>query len=543
MSAESTDAPAPAPANAEGSHGMEGSHNMEGSTRVEIVQPDGTTIEAHQMEGVPTGMAIAGIAAIIILSHFFAGRFRSGASSGRRLLQIGFLKTLVRKQWFPLLLQGGSIAVFVLITAAGLFGNQRVNIAPVVTWTWWWILLIFLVVVGGTSFCAICPWEGVSAIVSSFSLKSRIKKAGFEWRWPKSWNTVYPALILFVVVTWFELGHDVTRSPRLTALLALGMLSMAVITALFFERRAFCRHVCLVGRITGIYSLFSPIELRPVANDVCRTCTTKDCYRGNDTSTGCPTKLFPGHLQENTYCTLCTECVRACPHDNLAINLRPPAEDLLNKERFRGDEAVLAVVLLALTSFHGITMTPSWWRINDLLRVEFGLGKTAIFTILMALMLALPVLLFVATAAVARAIAGVQNGPSVHRLFNAFAFSVIPVALFYHLAHNCMHFFMEGQHIVPLLSDPFGWGWDLFGTAGVELGPLLSLRIVWWLQMVLIVVGHIYGVVVADRIARRLYDEPKAVRRVLVPLLVTMVLYSSFSVWLVAQPMDMRTGM
>ena len=117
------------------------------------------------------------------------------------------------------------------------------------------------------------------------------------------------------------------------------------------------------------------------------------------------------------------------------------------------------------------------------------------------------------------------------------------VALFYHLAHNGMHFFMEAQNIIPLLSDPLGRGWDLFGTAGNQYAPMLSLTTIWWIQLVLIVVGHIYSVVVADRVSHHLFQDRRLAMRSLIPLIVTMVVYSGVSVWLISQPMEMRMGM
>ena len=236
--------------------------------------------------------------------------------------------------------------------------------------------------------------------------------------------------------------------------------------------------------------------------------------------------------------------MRACPHDNLSINLRPPATDLVRQSRFRTDEALLAVVLLALTSFHGITMTPWWGRVNDLLRAETGLGPKPIFTLLMVLMVLLPLAMFWGASMLSSRLAAGGKQPT-KRIFIAFAYSLIPIALFYHVAHNGMHFFMEAQHILPVLSDPFGWGWDLFGTAGKTYPALLSLTTIWWIQIVMIFIGHVYGVVVADRVAHRLFTghQRGLVLRSLVPLMAMMVLYSGFSVWLIAQPMVMRTGM
>jgi ferredoxin len=529
-------------------HNDHAGHDMHGAASVEhqVAASHGMHEGRHQMDGIPTWMAMGGLVLVIVFSHLLLTR-RSGASSKRwrfDILRFRPLRALVGRSWFPMVAQGLSIALFLLVLYAGFFGSTRVNIAPVLTWTWWWILLIFFIVGFGSVFCTVCPWEGISSLLTSGSLNSRKKRIGFNIRWPRSLRNIYPALILFIILTWFELGLEITRSPYMTAVMALAFVTLAVGAALLFERRAFCRYLCLVGRIQGLYALFSPFELRARSNDVCRTCKTQDCYRGNETSVGCPTHLFPGFLKENTYCTLCTECIRACPHDNLGISARPFASDLLSATRFRWDEAIFAVVLLALTSFHGLTMTPHWTRAIDHLRLAWGVGPTPIFTLLMTVMTLLPLALFWFAAGLSRRTAR-DSAPSQKKIFMGFAYSLIPIALFYHLAHNGMHFFMEAQNIVPVLSDPFGWGWNLFGTAGKTYPALLSLTSIWWLQIALIIVGHLYGVVVADRSARVVFQGAPARQRLraLVPLIAMMVVYSGFSIWLIAQPMDMRTAM
>ena len=497
------------------------------------------------MEGIPTWMAAAGVVVIILVTHlglkWFRGAPDSSTCESRDLLRISFFKWFVKRSYFPLLIQSVSVLLLLLVVATGLFGETKGNIAPVLTWTWWWILLIFLVLGFGKVFCSVCPWEAVASLITSLSLKSRIKKITYSKPFPRWARNIYPAIFLFIGLTWAELGMNITHSPPITALLGLLMLFLAVTFAVTFEKRAFCRYSCPVGRISGLYAMFSPMELRAANTEVCRTCEGQECYRGSTLQTGCPTNLFPGSLTENTYCTLCTECVRACPHDNLAFNLRSFGADLLKKTRFQWDESILAIVLLALTSFHGLTMTPVWQGWNGFLRAYTGLGPIVVFTALMILMLLAPLALFWAGARVAAMLAG-ESGVSTGRIFKVFAYAVIPVALFYHLAHNCMHFFMEAGNLIPLLSDPFGYGWNLFGTAGETYGAMLSLGTIWWLQIAFVVIGHIYGVVVSDRLADKLFHDKSQAKLALLPLLFTMILYSCFSVWLIAQPMDMRSS-
>ena len=65
-------------------------------------------------------------------------------------------------------------------------------------------------------------------------------------------------------------------------------------------------------------------------------------------------------MTQNTYCILCTECIKTCPKDNLSLNLRPWGEDLKSESKLRTDEAILSLILLSMTAFHGLTMTPLW---------------------------------------------------------------------------------------------------------------------------------------------------------------------------------------
>ena len=205
-----------------------------------VEQMDRGTV--HTMAGIPTWMAIGGVAATILLSHLMLhmSSRSSTSTAGWRvgLFRFTWLKALIRTPYFPMIVQGLSVMLLLLIISAGLWGSQRHNIATVLTWTWWWALLIFVILVVGKGFCTICPWEGLASLTSSLSLRSRAKKLGFELKWPRGARNLYPALGFFILLTWFELGYDVTGSPSFTAVMGVTMAALAIISALVFEKLA-----------------------------------------------------------------------------------------------------------------------------------------------------------------------------------------------------------------------------------------------------------------------------------------------------------------
>ena len=170
------------------------------------------------------------------------------------------------------------LGAFVMIIAAGLFGDQLPgkNVAPLLTWTVWWGGLILLILYLGKAWCYVCPWNAIADWAEGLRAWGR-KKQGLSLglKWPRWMRNIWPATILFVGLTWIELGFSVTMSPRFTAWLALAILGMAFVCAFIFDRRAFCRYGCLVGRVSGMYALFAPVEIRARDRDVCRTCASK----------------------------------------------------------------------------------------------------------------------------------------------------------------------------------------------------------------------------------------------------------------------------
>src|SRR5215216_35423 len=123
------------------------------------------------------------------------------------------------------------------------------------------------------------------------------------------------------------------------------------------------------------------------------------------------------------------------------------------------------------------------------------------------------------------------------RLAAAYAFSLVPIAIAYQMAHYYTYLLVQGQMIVSLVSDPLGWGWNLFGTADFEpRHGIVGAGFVWYSQVALIVAGHVIAVYLAHSISLRLLRDPGRALRSQLPMLVLMVLYTMTSLWILAQP-------
>jgi hypothetical protein len=120
----------------------------------------------------------------------------------------------------------------------------------------------------------------------------------------------------------------------------------------------------------------------------------------------------------------------------------------------------------------------------------------------------------------------------------------LPIALVYHVTHYFTLILTQGVKIVSLVSDPFGWGWNLFGTAFVFRAPILpDLGLVWHTQVALILLGHIASVWLAHLVALRVFASRRAAALSQVPMLALMVLFTVFGLWILAQPLTtMRLG-
>ena len=395
----------------------------------------------------------------MLLTNYVPDRLSKSISLANIPVLGMLVRNLFEKPVILLLLKIIAVCLFILIITAGLSGSQipERNIATVLTWNIWWAGLIISIFFLGSAWCAICPWDAISTWLVRRRLWRRAHpNNSLNLKVSRKLRSVWPALILFIALTWLELGVGVTSSPYMTALLALAMVLMATVSLAVYEGKAFCRYFCPVGRTIGFYSQLAPVELRPINTDICASCKTLECYYGSDTVEPCPTHLVMGRLKQNTYCISCGNCSRSCPDNNVALRLRTPSKEAIEDARPHWDEAWFMLGLLALTEFHGISMISFFetWLLQLAILLNDSGKLLWSFSILLFLSLAAVVLVYAFFIWLTQII--FQKKQDIKKLFSSFVFATLPLAFSYHLAHNLNHLFRESSDINTLFLNPMG---------------------------------------------------------------------------------------
>ena len=222
------------------------------------------------------------------------------------------------------------------------------------------------------------------------------------------------------------------------------------------------------------------------------------------------------------------------------VGLRPPLTGLPRLEQVAGTVPLVAVMIGTVT-FDGLTQGRAWKdlaiELNDAvtaLGVPITDAPTVVDTLGLVACVLLVGLFYRAGIAGARSVGG-DIGEA--RLRLAFAHSLVPIAMVYVAAHYLTFLLFEGQAIQYLASDPFGQGWDIFGTAQSAIDySLLSQNGAWYAQVAFVVLGHVAALILAHDRALALYGgNAKLAVRSQYWMLAVMVGFTTLALWLLAQ--------
>ena len=422
---------------------------------------------------------MSGAGATIVLTFaamalFFRERRLDGLSAGRRLLSVS-----------PLVFKGTrtlAFIVFLFVVCAGFIGVQDPyrNLIVTMVWVTWWVGFAFVCALAGDLWALASPFH-----IPPF--KGFLRYPGQLGAWP--------AVVLFFAFAWLELvWHD----KDVPAYLASAVLGYAVLTwtaAAVFGTEAWLRNGEAFSIAFGVLGRFAPL-----------------------------------YAQGGT------------------LRVRVPGAGLLADERVPVSLAVFVLLMLSSVTCDGFFETPlmrsletaalSSPRLASALFTasEWGLDESGI--IRSATLAAFPVIFVAAFWLTAWAMVRVSKKDlPVTEAACGFVLTLVPIAVAYHLAHYFSLLATAGQFMIPLVSDPFGFGWNLFGTAGykVDLGAV-SPYVFWYGAVILIVSGHVIAVVLAHVAALRLFGSARAAAASQIPMVALMVAYTMLSLWILAQP-------
>jgi hypothetical protein len=385
-----------------------------------------------------------------------------------------------------------AVGALIVIVVAGIIGDQTPtrNLAPTAIWIAWWVGVSYLSAFIGNVWCVINPWAALFEwYEQALPIQSAWRGAGI--RWPEQLG-VWPATVLVIVFAWIELVWDGRSIPLQLARLAIGFSVLTWIGMYLFGRNTWLRQGDPFALAFSVLARFAPTELRVEAPESLRRWI-----------------------------------------------LRPPGTGLLDSKNVTPSLVVFVLVMLSTVTFDGLMATPLWQRIENTLYEGLpALGNFRLATINTVGLLSFCAIFIAVYRAVATLVANAsQKSMTVDAASRAFVLTLVPIAIAYLIAHYLSYFLIQGQLLIRLASDPFGFEWNIFGSAHFrpDIG-IVGARFTWYTSLFAIVVGHVIAVSLAHIIALRNIADPRAAMRSQIPMLVLMVAYTMVSLWIIAQP-------
>jgi polyferredoxin/CRP-like cAMP-binding protein len=383
------------------------------------------------------------------------------------LEQYPWLRRMLLSRWWPDGIWWVMMAVFIPVTLLGYIGPQHraSSITLNLFWAWWWPFYLFLFAFVGRLWCAVCPFMIAGEWVRRLSL----------WIWPRSlrpWPTKWmerwgPWLLFggFLIIYLWEKLWDLPHTAYLSSWLLVAITAGAVICSLIYERRLWCRYLCPIGGMNGMFAKLSIVELR-ASQQVCGSqCRTFGCYKGSgvvppsfsdalpnegQATGGCPIYSHPAQLKDNRNCVLCMTCLKACPHRSIQVNVRFPATDLLDDHQGLWAEAALLLLLLGGVVMHQsqtILQRLGWAMPLD--AVHLGTSLPIVLGLL-----SIPALLIGSTHQLSRWLDPQQPG------LLSIIYAYLPLTLAANLAHYVPAAITEAGQALPVLARTLGYGGD-----------------------------------------------------------------------------------
>ena len=431
---------------------------------------------------------------VITPSNIFIGPMTTEKARGFNLLGFDLVRRFIESKIYPDTFRNIIATTYVFITLLLLFGfNGYEKTTVLLIWAISWPLLMVGVIFTSRLFCGLCPMRTIAEKIQnrlkfSFKVPDFIKKRG-----------PFIGVFGFAMILSIEHIVDMPNEPLVTAGLFLSILGFAVIFSILFDRAVWCRHLCPLGQMNGIYSKLSMVEIRAntsVCNSECRLPT---CYNGIDKNKGCPMYLGVFNMHTNENCLMCGQCIKNCKHQSVRLNLRVPAAELFRDyglDSYRKG-ASFAIAFFIPVLIAGV-LSMNFVKLLHSNQINFGIdNKIVHYSLFYLFFYALCIGLIWFGSMFIK----IGTNKSPRERFVWFACSFLPVSFASEISNQIITFINGFGQIVPLVN--------------LQIGPYLinilshqeSTLTVKLLQAVLVILGTLASVFFGKRVVQKLTSE------------------------------------
>jgi polyferredoxin len=413
----------------------------------------------------------------------------------------GLLRKFFVSRWPQIIVTIIALLFVYLVILTSIFGTKMSgrNLGVLLMWAvWLFFLIAVLTPFLGRIWCTICPLPFFGDLVQRKSILNPINGrtgqyrnhfAGMFLRWPKWMENNWPKLLVLLALTTFS--TTLVALPKVTGYAVIALILIPALLSGIFELRAFCRYLCPVSGFVGPFSRMSTLALRKKSQETCDRCKAYYCQKGSVKGWACPYGINVKEMNESSECGLCMECTRSCLYNNVTVYARPFATE---KDTRSLSEAWLTIGIFTLAIVYSILYQGHWPIVRDYVNIldkeNWGLFGIYSFIVWTTVLVIIPGIIFLLS------FAGIKFSKteiSTRKMFLSSAGSLLPLGLMLWIAFVIPMLFVNVTFVIQSFSDPFGWGWDFFGTAGIPWHQFAP-RLVPWLQAALVLTGLFFSI-------------------------------------------------
>ncbi|MDQ7781632.1 MAG: sigma 54-interacting transcriptional regulator [Desulfomonilaceae bacterium] len=410
---------------------------------------------------------------------------RIEADGKLNLMRLQSLRAILRNPLFPAVLQSAAAPFFFILLVLLFLGpaDPVDNLGGLFSWAVGWPTMIFGAFFWARFWCTLCPM----GTLSNLAKKVLALEIPFPASLKRASDWILVGSVMFII--WLETATDIRNSPWNTGILLLTIFLLAVIVSVIFERQSWCRYLCPLGGMMGVFAKVSPLELRADRNVCASQCTSNECFVGVGNRPGCPFGQMVPSLRTNRFCKLCATCVKNCPHGAVNLNLRVPGREIWEIRQFASVTALLVVSMFAgLLSelMHQMPIYESWSNLFP------GLPQLVVFTLFFLMVIpAANLVVYLASAISHR-----ESGETLNENFARYGLALLPLVLTSYMAFHLYYLIHMGVHLPLILWQTFKF--EIFHQMIVTVSPSFTHT----LQNLLVWLGLSGTLVIGYRLSR-----------------------------------------